>query len=109
MVELRVAEWEPFGLALPQLDPRRELGPPGERLARAGEHLGALVKPDDGAAVPIDERPRDQPGAGGDVQHPVAGAGVDGANHGAAPAWVLPEAERRREQVVAPGKAGEQR
>ena len=47
--------------------------PAARRAARRGEHLGALVEPDDAAAGAPDELDRDRARPGRDVEHRVAG------------------------------------
>ena len=102
-------ERQPLRLALNEVDPRRELGRGRERASGAREHVAALVEADDGAAVARNEATRDEAGAGRDVQNAIVRAGVDRRDHLAPPARVLPEAERRREQVVAAVESREQR
>ena len=98
-VEAGVLEGELLGAALPQLDALAEAG----RLDAAtalGEHLRALVDPDDRAAVAAGELDRDGRGPGGDVEHGVAGPGLDARDEKRAPARVLAEAEQARVAIV---------
>ncbi len=79
-----------------------------ERRACPGEHLGALVDADDGAVGSLQDLRGDHPGAGRDIEDPLARAWSERIDEGAAPAGVLPEAEGRRDQVVAARQAPEQ-
>jgi hypothetical protein len=108
MVEFPVCERQLLGLTLAELDPRRELRA-AERTARPAQHVRALIHAHDGAAVALDQGPRHEAGAGGDVQDPVTGAGADPRDHLTPPARVLPEAEAGGEHVVAPIESGEER
>ena len=62
--------------ALDEADPPREAGSL-DSLVRRSEHLGALVEPDDAAAAPPQELPRDRAGAGRHVEDGLVGADLD--------------------------------
>ena len=106
-VEGRVLEGERLGAPFAELDPPAE---PGELDAAPadGEHVGALVEPDDGAAVASRELDGDGGGAGGDVEDGVAGPGFDPRDEKAPPARVLPEAEQGCVAVVRGSERREQ-
>src|SRR4029079_6582088 len=65
-----------------------------------GEHLGALVDPDDGASLLPDELERHRAGAAGDVEHGVPRADREARDEELPPARVLPEGEKVRVAVV---------
>ena len=109
VVELAVGERQPLGLALDQLDPRRELGPPASARRAPASMSRALVearRPSSRSRAPSAARPgrcrsrRRAPGRSG---------GVDRRDHRPPPARVLPEAERPPAKVVAALEAREQR
>ena len=105
--EARVLEGQLLGAALAELDAALEAG--GRDPAAAfGQHLGALVDADDAAPVPAGELDRDRARSAGDVEHRVAGAGVDAGDEERAPARVLPEAEEVGVAVVRPGERREE-
>ena len=90
--------------AAPRRVPRRAGCPscgPRARFARGlGQHLGALVDPDDRAAVRPDELDRHGSRAGGDVEHRCRRPGLDPRDQEAPPARVLAEREQPRVAVV---------
>ncbi len=98
-VEGLVAERQPLRLALDQSDPRTEAGP-RDALVRDGEHLGALVEADDGAARPAHELDRHRRRSGRDVEHRFAGGDVRSSDEKAAPARILAEREEAGIPVV---------
>ncbi len=102
-VERSVRERKLFGRPLDEL---HVLGqpPPG-----FGQHLRALVEPDDRAAFLPEELAGDGAGSGGDVQHGVRGGCVDARDQKAAPAWVLPERESGGITVVCRPERREER
>ena len=108
MVELPLGERERFGLIADELEPRRELGIGAALGLRPGEHLGALVEPDDAAAVSTDERCGDHPRPGRDVEDAIIRLGAHPRNHRPSPARVLAEAENGTGGVIASGQPGEQ-
>src|SRR5581483_8875644 len=102
-VERRVLERERLGGSLDELDaPVR--APPGLR-----EHPAALIHTDDAAAVPRNERSRDEPGAGRDVEDTALGTRVDARDEEAPPARVLPERQDGGAPLVRGAERGEQR
>ena len=93
MVELRIRERQAFRLPLAELDPVREIRTAREGAARPAQHVGALIDSDHGAPVALHQAPRDEPGAGRHVEHPVPGLCTDPSDHLPAPPRVLAEAE----------------
>ena len=80
-----------------------------EPAASLGEHLRALVDPDDGAALLPHELERDCSGAGGQVDHHVRGPhSADARDEELPPARVLAEGEQARVAVVARTERREQ-
>ena len=98
-VEAGVRERERLGLALDQLHARAIQA--GEARAGGREHRGALVDPDDRALAAREHLGRDHSGARGHVQHAIAVSRCRSGHERAPPAWVLPEAERGRQRVIA--------
>jgi len=93
-VEGAVGKRQPIGLADDELD----VG--AEAAASHGEHLRALVEPDDRAARPAAKLPRDGSGAGRDVEDAVAAACLDPRDEEGAPAWILAVGEERGSPFV---------
>ena len=103
-------ERQALGVGFDELDPLRQARG-GDPLARAGEHVGALVDADDLAGIAAGERDRHGARAGGDIGDDRARA-IGGRrhrlDHHIVPAPVLPEREQLRPAVVVGGDAGEQ-
>ena len=102
-VERRVGERELVGRSLYELDVV------GQSASSFGQHLRALVEPDDGASLLPKELAGDRAGSGGDVQHGVRGACFDACDQEAPPARVLTERECRRIAVVCRPERREER
>ena len=74
MVELAIRERQRFGLAANQLDARSASAGSAASLRRARASIsGALVEPDDAAAVAAHELLGDHAGSGGDIEHALVG------------------------------------
>src|SRR5258706_5534428 len=101
MVERLVRERDALGPSFDEL--LEDAGP----LPRDREHVGALVEPDDAAAVAPHKRLGDHARAGRDVEHAIAGTRSDRVDERAAPARILAEREDRTDAVVRPADAGE--
>jgi hypothetical protein len=106
-VERTVVERQPLGLALDELDPVAQGGgldaPPS-----LGEHLPALVEPDDAATRAARELDRHGSRPGCHVQHPVDRSDVHPGDEEAAPARILSEGEEGRVPVVGWPERGEE-
>jgi SAM-dependent methyltransferase len=74
-----------------------------------GQHLRALVEPDDRAAFLPKELARDRARSGSDVEHGVCGGCVDARDEEAAPAWILAERESGGIAVVCRPERREER
>ena len=103
-VELAVCERQALGARLDELDRQPAIG------ARASASISrALIDADDRAALLADKLARDGAGAGRDVEHAVAGPGVDARDEESPPARILTVGEERRVTVVGRSERREQR
>lgn len=107
-VELAVLEWKRLRTTLDEPDLLRPRGE-GDPAAGYGEHLRALVDPDDRAAPATDELDRDSAGPGGDVQHDVIGPDVHTIDQESPPARILTERKQPCVAVVGRPERREQR
>ena len=106
-VEARVRERQRLRLAL-RLAPPASPALGGEARARRCEHLRALVDAHHRAVRPRQQLGRDHARAGRHVQYPLSRPRRNRAHQRATPARVLPEAQRRRQLVIAARQAAEQ-
>src|SRR5205085_9864386 len=105
--EGRVLEGQALGGALDELDAVVEARC-GDAPPRLGQHLRALVEPDDGAAGSPDELDRGGRGSRRDVEDGVSWAGADARDEEPAPARILPEREQGAPAVVGRAERREQ-
>jgi len=85
VIERRVGERQGFGTSV------NEPGEEAVPVARGGEHVGALIEPDDAAPVPRAQCGCDHAGPGRDVEDELARLRIDRGDERAAPAGILAE------------------